>query len=166
MKSTSQSIHVLGMAKSCLDLRGAKAAKLELDFFKLLVAVERIIRDGGMAQGYLLVFTKEIETTVNGWRKKYAAGNLVRALPACLDSATLAILRQEKAGHAAALLLKGEITQAEKELSVAAQGKELGESHLRHLIEMAHPGIQCLPAKSPAQMPLNTAWDYYGTVPA
>ena len=52
--------HILGMAKSHLDLRGAKAPKLELDYLHLIYAVKEIREKGESAQGYLVVMTEEI----------------------------------------------------------------------------------------------------------
>ena len=40
--------HILGMAKSNLNLRGAKAQKLELDYLRLIYAVKGIREKDGI----------------------------------------------------------------------------------------------------------------------
>ena len=72
--------HVLGMAKRHLDLRGAKGPKLELDFLRLVYAVQHLRRAGDEAQGYLLVMTTAIQRTTDFWVAKYQAGDAVRVL--------------------------------------------------------------------------------------
>ena len=53
--SQISNMHILGMAKSSLTLKGAKASKLELDFFKLAFAVSVLRTSGEQAIGYLQV---------------------------------------------------------------------------------------------------------------
>lgn len=61
--------HVLGMAKSHLDLKGAKGPKLELDFLRLVYAVKELRARGDQANGYLLVMEEDIASRVKSWIK-------------------------------------------------------------------------------------------------
>ncbi|MGH7645352.1 MAG: hypothetical protein ACREMR_07170, partial [Gemmatimonadales bacterium] len=63
--------HVLGMAKRHLDLNGAKAPKLELDYLRLVVAVRELRLRGQAAVGYLLVMTPTIKRRTQAWANKY-----------------------------------------------------------------------------------------------
>ena len=50
-------MQILGMAKSHLDLEGAKGPKLELDFLKIAYALAWLNVIGESGKGYLLVLT-------------------------------------------------------------------------------------------------------------
>jgi hypothetical protein len=59
--------HIFGMAKSCLNVKGAKLQKIELDFLRLLYFVEKFEVQGDSAVGYLLVYDEAIKKTVKNW---------------------------------------------------------------------------------------------------
>lgn len=61
--------HVFGMAKSSLDLRGGKGRNLELDFLRLVYAVQHFQRAGDLAQGYLVVLGDGMSQRVKAWAK-------------------------------------------------------------------------------------------------
>jgi len=65
--------HVFGMAKSHLDLKGAKGPKLELDFLRLVYVIKDFRSKGKQATGYMAVLTDQIAQRVNGWAHKYDA---------------------------------------------------------------------------------------------
>ena len=71
---------IIGMAKSNLDLRGAKGPKLELDFLRLVYAVKEAKRENQETKAYLLVMTEKIKNRVNEWAKKYNAEGLVETI--------------------------------------------------------------------------------------
>ena len=153
-------IHILGMAKSSLDLRGAKATKLELDYLRLLYAVERIQAQGGEAIGYLMVLSEKVaESAKENLVAKYGNNPAVSIIWSKPAKKGLKKLLAEKADQAGSLLLKKRINQAEKELSVAKLGKELGETALLAQIAILHPGVQ--PSED---LPLSIQWDYCGIV--
>jgi hypothetical protein len=96
---------VFGMAKSPLDLRGGKGRNLELDFLRLVYAVEHCrTSDLEEAQGYLLVITTGILSTVGGWVQKYDAADCVKILNAPLTAEDMDSLRREKAENAAGIV--------------------------------------------------------------
>lgn len=154
---------ILGMAKSSLDLRGAKASKLELDFFKLAFAVQKLRSTGSQAQGYLLVLDKRVARAAEEWRVKYQAEHLVEAVLVKLPtSEERALLEAEKARNKAALSVVHDVGGAEKALSVAAFGKKYGESALVESIRQLHPKVTQI--KDKRRFPLGIDWDFYGIV--
>jgi|GEM_PF-583853 len=159
-------LHVLGMAKSCLDLRGANAPKLELDFLRLVSAIRDFEEIGEEAVGYLIVLDERVEARANSWRAKYGIGEKIVVQKADLHNIQFEALQEEKARHAIGMLQKYLFHEVEKELSVAELGKQLGESALSQKIETEHRGIAPLHTKLPrTELPLQVAWDYYGTLP-
>jgi hypothetical protein len=73
-------MHILGMAKSSLTLKGAKAPKLELDFFKLAFAVAAFRAVGEQAIGYLQVLALPARDRALGWDACYE-GMLIDGIP-------------------------------------------------------------------------------------
>jgi len=86
---------ILGLAKSNLDLKGAKRTKTEFDFLKLLFAV-RECED--VKKGYLLVMDKKIKDTIdNNWASKYGMlKNEVEVIVAPLSGENYNSLKAEK----------------------------------------------------------------------
>ncbi len=157
-----KTLHILGMAKSSLDLRGAKAPKLELDYLRLLYAVDRLKAQDKEAVGYLLVLSKNVaESAKRNWIPKYGNNPSVEIVFVKPRKTGLKKLLEEKRNQAASLLLKNRVTDAEKLLSVAKLGKQYGEKELEAHIARSHPGV----AKGQkAHQPLGISWDFYGTV--
>lgn len=151
-------LHVLGMAKSSLDLRGAKAPKLELDFLRLAYAVRELREADEEAIGYLMVLSPLVAKTVEGWREKYATGESVVILCEEIQGENLEALIKEKADNAIGFIQDRRFAEAEYELSLADLGKTLGETALLRAIEQRHPGLVSAP-----KPPLGINWDYYGT---
>lgn len=149
--------HILGMAKSSLDLRGAKAPKLELDFLRLAFAVRHLRESGETASGYLMVLVPEIVKTAERWSTKYNTGNDVVILCEKIEGKNLEALVKEKADNAIGFIQKRRFEEAERELSLADLGRTLGESALKRAIEFRHRGVT-----SGNDFPLGIQWDYYG----
>ncbi|MCB1133341.1 MAG: hypothetical protein KDN05_19625, partial [Verrucomicrobiae bacterium] len=163
--ATPRQFHVLGMAKSSLDLKGAKHQKLELDFLRLAYAVRDLREAGDDAIGYLLVLVPELKRAAEGWKNKYSTGDGVVVLCRGIEGPALESLLREKADNALGLIQEMKLDKAERSLSLANLGKELGETSLASEIEELHPGIQNLTDREPTSLPLKVAWDYYGTLP-
>ena len=160
-----QRLHVLGMAKSSLNLQGAREQKLELDFLRLAYAVRELREAGEEAIGYLLVLVPDIAKTAAGWCEKYTTGEGVVILCEPIEGETLEALLKEKANNALGLLQPLDFDQANRALSLANIGKELGERALQKVIESRHSGISPLHENTPQkQLPLQVNWDYYGTL--
>ena len=153
-------MHVLGMAKSSLCLKGAKASKLELDFFKLAFAVAKLRAANEHAIGYLQVLSTTARARADGWIDKYQTGDAVVVLYAAPDDAELVALVAEKARNAAGLLATPNAERAG--LSLASLGRELGESALALEITSRHPSVVRVENKS--SFPQQIDWDFYGLV--
>lgn len=152
-------LHVLGMAKSSLDLRGAKAPKLELDFLRLAYAVRELREAGEEAIGYLLVLVPKVAKTAESWRDKYSTGEGVVVLCEELEGEDLDALIKEKAANAIGFITNHQFDEAEKELSLADLGKRLGEASLVRSINERHQELQ-----PSADFPFGVQWDYYGVL--
>jgi hypothetical protein len=150
---------VLGMAKSSLDLRGAKSQRLELDLLRLVYAVMRIRSGGGEAAGYLLVMTSDQARRATRWLEKYRGEGAVEILVADPTEADLLGLQEEKrqnvAGVAAALA--GEDVAGR---STADLGKRYAEDLLEQLIRIREPGV--IPTSE--HPPVDVNWDYFGVI--
>ena len=59
-------LHILGMAKSSLDLKGGKSKNLELDFLRILYAINTI-PFGEQVISYIAVWDEKIEKRINLW---------------------------------------------------------------------------------------------------
>ena len=156
-------LHNLGMAKSCLDLRGAKASKLELDYLKLVLATERLRASGSNAKGYLLVIEQKVEERTKTWGLNYKSDDLVDVIFHEPTPQDLKSLQAEKQNNSDAIKCSANPEAAEAALSVASLGKSFGEDALRAEIIQRHPGIEPITDKD--RRPLDVDWDFYGIVP-
>jgi hypothetical protein len=145
-----------GMAKSPLDLRGAKARNLELDFLRLVYAVEHFRASGEVAQGYLLVMADSIRTRISEWIRKYDAVDCVELVVAALSPEQESLLALEKVRNR-----QGNAPRADPALAVAAEGKRLGEEALRRHVLSVEPAITEVRG---GQAPFDVRWDFYGEV--
>jgi hypothetical protein len=151
--------HVLGMAKSNLDLKGAKGPKLELDLLRLVYAVKELRQRGDQAKGYLLVMTEDIAKRTESWIQKYQAGDTVVVAVAKLSPDSQEALEIEKKNNVTGMLA-GSLGNTVGSRSDAALGKRLGERALRSRIMGDEPEIQEITDKS--AFPLGIHWDFYG----
>jgi hypothetical protein len=149
------------MAKSSLDLRGAKGPKLELDFLRLAYVVRDLRTAGGNAVGYLAVLDSKVAATASTWIEKYHSGDAVVVLVCDLGIRDHEMLEREKSSNALGFLPAPEIRNLERKLAIADLGRELGEQALQKAIEERHPGIISCP-----KPPFGIQWDYYGILNA
>ncbi len=96
----AQKMHILGMAKSSLTLTGAKASKLELDFFKLAFSVAALRANGERATGYLQVLSVPARDRATGWCAKYSTSDIVVVLYSEPTEEELVALVAEKSRNA------------------------------------------------------------------
>lgn len=158
MAATRNVKHILGMAKSHLDLKGAKGPKLELDLLRLVYVVKELRAKGDQAQGYLLVMTKNIATTAKSWMEKYQAVDAVVIDVADLSPADREALETEKKSNRTGMLA-GSIGSIVGNQSNAVLGRQLGEDALKRLIMSQEPGVQ---ERSKNEFPFGISWDFYG----
>ena len=155
--------HVLGMAKRHLDLKGAKAPKLELDYLRLMVAVRQLRQRGHDAAGYLLVMTPTIKRRTQTWASKYGAKDEVQVLVATLTS------RRQRQVQVEVMLNKGGMIDGSRGRPVrgrsdARKGARWAERQLCALIEKHELGVRRISDSN--RFPLRIQWDYYGVVGA
>lgn len=148
------------MAKRHLDLRGAKAPKLELDFLRLAVAVSELRRNGKKAQGYLLILTREIQERTNAWARKYNLRDAVTVLLETLSAKDRAMIAAEVKRNKAGMVA-GTRGVAVRGRSSAVQGSKRCEAYLARSIRSHEPRVIRVRT---GRVPLGIRWDYYGKV--
>jgi len=154
-------MHIIGMAKSHLDLEGAKAPKLELDFVKIAYTLSRLEVLGESGKGFLLVFTEPIANRAKGWIKRYDTKESIEIFIAELTDQEMKSLRDEKVNNVEGMI-SGTQGYTVGDKSRADYGQQIGESHLRKKIEQRYPRIARV--TDPKKYPLGIQWDYYGTI--
>jgi hypothetical protein len=145
---------IIGMAKSYLNLKGAKAPCLELDFFKLAYAV----KNSANMVGFILVLTSDIEKRVNGWISKYETGVSIKPVLVELTQQERTHLMNEKEANRKGTN-KSRLDNKSEE-SIACYGSSLCEQKLNNKIMMDYPYITRINNKQ--YYPLNINWDFYG----
>ena len=155
--------HIFGMVKSSLDLRGAKSRNLELDFLRLVYAVEHHRRLDEQAQGYLAVLGEAAAQRVDVWARKYDAEALVTCVRCSLTLSEEDVLQREKVANIAGMIA-GTQRETVAGRSDATAGRQIGERLLRDAILSAEPGVrEVMDSRS---MPFAVRWDFYGTLGA
>lgn len=143
------------MAKSPLDLRGAKARNLRLDVELLARGLAYLRSSGYQAVGYLLVLTDDVARRARGW-DVVANDPQLEVVIAELSDDDFEAVRVEKIRNAAGTA-SGNPTD-----SIAHLGQSLAEQALHDAINARHPGVQ----RSFDPPPLNVRWDFFGVAPA
>lgn len=151
--------HILGMAKRNLDLDGAKGPKLELDYLRLVYAVNELRRRGEDAKGYLLVMTENIANRVATWQEKYQATDAVMVKVAPLTGEQRSALKAEVQANTAGMIA-GTLGEDVAGKSNATVGGNFGEELLKQVIEVNEPGV--LRNMNEREYPFKIRWDYYG----
>lgn len=154
-----KNMHIIGMAKSHMDLRGAKGPKIELDFLKIAYALARINAKGEAGKGYLLVLTKAISQRANTWKNKYGTGDSIEIIIGNLTDRELDALRKEKRKNREGMILGAQGNEVEGK-SNADTGQKIGETKLIEEIQKRHPSVNRI--DDPKKSPLGTNWDFYG----
>jgi len=153
--------HIFGMAKSNLDLKGAKGPKLELDYLRLIYAAKEHKRKGFDSDAFLLVMTPEIANRVQTWNSKYDADGVVNVVTANMSITQKEALSKEKKNniHGMVAGTTGRIVAGRSDAKV---GKEIGESQLRAAIMKKYPEVKEITKE--AEFPYAVLWDFYGVV--
>lgn len=153
--------HILGMAKSHLDLRGSKGPKLELDYLRLVYAIREMRKEGHSAQGYLVVMTDEILNRVRQWECKYRGKECVEVMSVSLPRRVRRTLENEKARNLAGMVAGATGGKADGR-SNANTGRNTGEAALTEIILRLEPSVQRM--RDENRFPLGIRWDFYGIV--
>ena len=157
-------MHILGMAKSSLNLAGGKASKLELDLFKIAFAVAALQKKDEQAQGYLLVLSEAVQKRAEYWAEKYKMSGYVTVLFYQPSSSELSSLLQEKKGNASGIIASSNPALTVRNISQGYWGQHIGEERLAEEIEKLHPTITRVPIYDGNVYPQAINWDYYGIV--
>ncbi len=147
--------HIIGMAKSYLDLRWAKARNLELDFLLLALAVSKSRSPNAEAHGVLLVLDESIWRRADGWRTKHGVANDIEVVLVKPTAAEMKVLRAEKAANA-----RANRAGAKSEEARATKSGAIAEAHLRHEIQKRFPNIR--EQQPQLQNLCCISWDFYG----
>ncbi|MEO7360464.1 MAG: hypothetical protein ABI120_09040 [Gemmatimonadaceae bacterium] len=149
------------MAKSNLDLRGAKAPKLELDVLRLIVAVRDLRKDGNSAEGYVLVLHQRVQNRVGSWLVKYGALDCIICECGDLHETERADVIAEKERNAGAAR-DAVRTNKRSRMASANRGRDLGEAALERSIRSKEQGVIALGDRK--KSPLSIDWDFFGTI--
>lgn len=149
------------MAKRHLDLEGAKAPKLELDFLRLHVAVTRIRERGERAQGFLAVTTEKIASRVGRWIDKYQTTDTVQLHIMGLSDDELRAMELEVRANREGMIA-GATGSTVLGKSCAQVGGDIGERKLREIIKKHAPSVE--EVDDPRRLPLGVRWDFYGVL--
>lgn len=152
-------MHVLGMSKSNLDLKGAKGPKLELDYLRLVYAAKELQRLGEGSATYLCVMTSEIEQRISVWARKYDAQGVVTVVVPPSDAIDRNRLSEEKRNNIDGMI-EGTMGASSGGKSDASYGRDAGEEYLRLTILSEHPGL--VESQDKREFPFNVNWDFYG----
>lgn len=153
--------HVLGMAKSHLNLIGAKREKLELDYLRLVYAVKDIRARGEDAQGYLVVLDEDIASRVRQWETKYGAQGCVAMVAARLSDHVMDKVKEEKRKNRVGMIA-GATGAKVAGRSSADFSKTAAEDVLREKICELEPYVEAVDDKK--KSPFGVRWDFYGVV--
>lgn len=142
---------VFGMAKSGLIPHGGTVRNLELDFLRLIYAVEKSKAEGDEAIGYICVLNAPMKRAIDNWIKRYETDAVHIIVPE-IDDSQLAELEAEKKRNQ-----EGNRKGSNPVDACAHQGRDLAESALREYISRVEVGVVESNAKH-----LGISWDFVG----
>ena len=153
--------HVLGMARSHLNLNGAKREKLELDYLRLTYAVKDLRAQGKDAQGYLVVLDGDSASRIHLWESNYKAQGCVTVVLAHLEDQVMDKVKDEKRKNKAGMGA-GPTGAKIGGRSSATFSKATVEDVLRMKICELEPNVEAVDDKK--KFPCGVRWDFYGVV--
>ena len=152
--------HVFGMAKSSLNLLGAKRQKLELDYLRLVYACQHYQATGSQVFGYLAVTSVAIEQQVAKWAKKYLVPpGLVQMVVPSISAVEQQSLLAEKGRNRLGNLARADAADLLKHAD-GSFGRDLLEAALKSYILEQHELLRGNAANG--EHPMDVQWDYYG----
>ena len=145
---------VFGMAKSGLIIHGGTVRNLELDFLRLIYAVERTRAEGNDAVGYMCVLNARMRRSIDNWIERYQTADAVCVILPDLDDEHVAKLEAEKNRNR-----EGNRQGANRENACANYGRDLAESALREHIRRIEMGVV-----ESQRYSLGINWDFLGFI--
>jgi hypothetical protein len=152
--------HILGITRRCLNLKGAKAHKVEFDYLRLVYVVKELRRTDDEAKGYLLVMTPDIAEKAEKWKGKYQAGDAVEVIVAPLTQEMLDIIQSEVKNNTDGMVA-GTIGDDVAGRADATKGRKVAEQLLIEMIKQNEP--KTIRQTDKKYFPFGIQWDYYGT---
>ena len=153
--------HILGMAKSHLDFKGAKSPKLELDYLRLVYAITAMRKQGDNAQGYFVVMADEMLSRISKWECNYRGKEYVEVVSASLNGHVSHTLENNKTVNLTRVVVST-IWDKSADRSITNVGRDIGEGILTEIIERLEPNVQRV--RDENRFPLGIRWDFYGVV--
>ena len=161
ISNNERNLHIIGMAKSSLNLIGGKLKNLELDYLRLIYASQQC-KSSDKVIAYLLVWDEKIKKVIEDkWNKKYKVEE-GKIFVFCFETENAEInkkVQEEKERN------KKVITANSKILSEAAYSKKLLEDYLKFSIELRLKNINKYKKEEKLEKSLiDVSWDYYAAV--
>ena len=125
---------IIGMAKSCLNFKGAKHPKIELDLIKLMYTTQNLKLQGKKVKAYLLVSPPNVHR-INHWIKKYNFNNKSNDLEIISFESIdkMEVILKEKLNNAEALQ-----HGVSNKKGIADESKKVFEEYLCNYIKIQH----------------------------
>jgi len=155
----TKAMHILGMARSNLDMKGAKGPKLELDFLKIAFTLQCFNARNELGKGYLLVTTAQVRKRVQGWIEKYQTGGSIEVILTELTDDERRALKEEKRKNREGMI-EGSQGRYVGGRSNANLSPEICGRKLKEEIQMRHPAVSKVVNRD--EYPLAIEWDFYG----
>lgn len=152
--------YIFGMAKSSLNLIGAKRQKLELDYLRLVYVCQHYQRLGHQATGFLAVTSDAIVVQALKWQKCYQVPDgVIKVLKMDLTEEEKARLVHNQSLNR--LGMSGTLDRA----SVAAHanatyGRNLIEKKLLSFVQEKYPSVELCGDFKDSEMEIS--WDLFG----
>lgn len=142
------------MAKSCMNLKSGQSKSLELDYLRILYAMQKLGKD--KVKGYFMVGGDNIRKRMITWDIKYKAEGCIAVLVPKLTSREKELIRKEKAKNA-----KGISGKNAKE-AAANKSEKLFEDKLVAAISQIYPKAKRI--SDTKYFPFGIRWDYCAKV--
>jgi hypothetical protein len=152
--------YIFGMAKSSLNLIGAKRQKLELDYLRLAYACQHYQKLGHHAHGFLAVATAAIKEQAKQWETTYKVpSEMVKVIAVDLEPEEIAQLAHYQSLNRMAM--SGALDKATAARHAdATYGRQLVENRLMLAVQGIYPGVAFEPDCPDPEMCIS--WDLFG----
>lgn len=156
--------YVFGMAKSSLNLVGAKRQKLELDYLRLAHACQHYQRLGHQVRGFLAVTTTAIKIQAEPWATTYKVpAGMIEIVPVALTPAETSQLQYYQQLNRQAMtgtLDKGTTTRH----ADASFGRKLMEQKLRDYVKLLPDYADVLFPPDVKDPEMSICWDLFAEI--
>ena len=153
--------HVLVVVKPYPDVNGRRAARVELDYLRLVYTIGEMRKQGQNAHGYFIVIGDQIPRQMNKWEEDYKGKQCVELISTLPTSHISTSLRRERIHDlsgmvTAAILGKTAATSSPKII------RDMADFITTETILDLEPGVRRIKDKN--KFPFGIPLDYYGVV--